>query len=211
MISILTHIHIRRRSKDLGRKIPKNWKNILKKYKEAANKKYAKIYICFSWLKDTGMKVLDANGTIYHTVMFNSEWAARIVLYNNEETLNAFLVTFGHEVTHKEHEILPLQLEKSERQFVSRVNEVRADFGGAFKMANKSRTALLRAIDYKRSLKKVDREDFAHPSWEKRRYYAANFDFDEKLIRQIARDIHCTNEKLIKKVIDRYDVMKLKD
>ena len=59
-------------------------------------------------------------------------------------------------------------------------------------------------------LKKKDEEGFIHPSWDKREYYIEHFDFDEKLIRQIAADVGCSNSKLIQKVCNYYKRIVLK-
>ena len=77
-------------------------------------------------------------------------------------------------------------------------------------MAACSRQKLLDSTRYKKALKKKDKGDFAHPSWERREYYVTNFNFDEKLIRQIARDVGCLNERLIEKITQFYKPIVLK-
>ena len=77
-------------------------------------------------------------------------------------------------------------------------------------MVHSSKQKLLESVRYKRALKKKDEEGFIHPSWDKREYYIEHFDFDEKLIRQIAADVGCSNSKLIQKVCNYYKRIVLK-
>lgn len=84
-----------------------------------------------------------------HYILCSTRWALRLVFHQDEKTFNAFRITIGHELTHKEG-------------------------------------------------------DFMHPSWERREYYAEHFNFDEELIRQIAIDVGCSNEKLIKRISEYY-------
>lgn len=64
-------------------------------------------------------------------------------------------------------------------------------------------------LKYKRDYQKGDIEDFIHPSWARRKYYVKHFDFDTKLIQQIAKDVGCKNHKLINKVCKFYKPIQL--
>ena len=92
-----------------------------------------------------------------------------------------------------------------DRLFINRVNEIHADFGAAEKMFDNSRQILLETILYKMKLVKKPSIDKIHPTWEQRYNYVYNFNFDKTLIRRIANDVGCTNEKLIQKVISHFD------
>ena len=134
-------------------------------------------------------------------IIFNAAWAARIALYDSPETFHAFKSTVGHELTHKDKEINRMMYSGAERKFIAQLNEVHADFGGADKMFASSRDALLRAIEYRKSIipPGQDNGDFAHPPWWKRYEYAKGALFGKDLICQIACDNHCENEELIQK------------
>lgn len=142
----------------------------------------------------------------------NSEWAARLVLYNDDPSVtNAFMITIGHEATHKENDYTLLKsLKKVNKKFINWIDEVHADFGAADKVADSSRNKLIASIDYKINDCKNSYKDYSsHPSWQRRRYYAENFDFNEQLIRQVAEDTGCKDEKLIQKVCGYYDDINL--
>lgn len=49
-----------------------------------------------------------------------------------------------------------------------------------------------------------------HPSWQQRIDYITNYNFNEELIRKIAKDTKCSNEKRIQKVINQFDPIILK-
>ena len=93
--------------------------------------------------------------------------------------------------------------------FIAYVNELYADFGAAEKMANSSRQKLLDAMEYKKARKNKDEGTCDHPSWAQRIYYAEHYDFGEELIRQIAKDTGCNNQKIIDKVCKHYQEIKL--
>ena len=203
MISPFIYHKIKKSAKDKNLTIPQNYEEILQRYKSIG--KVDKRLIVFSWAMDAGENVLNASPKMPGCVLLNSAWAARVVLYDNEDTINAFKITVGHELTHKDKEVRELLHLKINRKFIARVSEVHADFGAAQKMFCSNRNALLASIDYKKLLKKVDNEDFRHPTWQRRKEYVLNYDFNEELIRIIANDVNCHNEKLIKRVVNFYD------
>lgn len=53
--------------------------------------------------------------------------------------------------------------------------------------------------------KDIDDKDCTHPSWRQRIEYASQYDYNEELIRKIAKDTKCSNEKRIQKVINQFD------
>lgn len=66
-------------------------------------------------------------------------------------------------------------------------------------MANCNRQKLLASIRYKKNLH-PNKDDYTHPSWDRRESYAEKFDFGSELIDQIAKDAGYTNVKFIEKV-----------
>ena len=78
----------------------------------------------FSWLWDGGGKVPNASATIPGIIFINAEWAARIVLFpDNEDMHNAFRLTMGHEFTHQENDYFFLEPFTKNEKFVYWVNE----------------------------------------------------------------------------------------
>ena len=196
--------HLEKRSREWGINLPAApeaaIKAIEKKYKErGAN-------IGFSAKRFEHPEKLDANAGLFRSskVIFSSEWIAYLLMRNDEEVTNAFLAALGHELAHKE-KYIPPYLHLFSVKFVAWVNEVYADFLSENKFLHGNRQLLLNSMNFKRSKKGEDKDDRLHPSWKRRIHYAENFEtFDEKLIRQIAKDARCKNKKLIQKVIDHY-------
>lgn len=203
MISPLIYQRIKNKAKSDERTIPSNYKDILHRYKHINNVEGNRI--AFSWLSDSGSTILNATSMIPRFVVLNAEWAARVVLYDSKRTMNAFKITVGHELTHKDKEICRLKYWGNDRKFVARVNEVRADFGGAKRMCGSNRNALLKAIKYKKALQKNDNGDFAHPPWAKRYEYVEKNDFGAELIGKIADEVECFNEELREYVTNYYE------
>lgn len=208
MLSSLLKRKLFKVAKENNQKVPINYPQILEKAQSVNHLSDDKIV--FSWFCDSGGLSLSASATLKHYIVCNTGWALRLIFYNDESTWNAFRITIGHELTHKDGDYFSFRIRKRDRKFISRVGEVHADFGAAEKMAACSRQKLLDSTRYKKALKKKDKGDFAHPSWERREYYVTNFNFDEKLIRQIARDVGCLNERLIEKITQFYKPIVLK-
>ena len=203
MVSLLVYKRIKDRAKEHKLSVPKNYESIMCRYKKIRN--LGKNRIVFSWLFDAGSRVLNASPMIPGLIVLNAEWAAKIVLEDCEDTMNAFMITVGHELTHKDKEVNWVIYTGNNRKFVAQVNEIHADFGAAQKMCGSSRQALLKSIEYKRKNKKADDGDFAHPPWWKRYEYVNEYNFDKTLIRKIADDVNCQNERLINYLICFYD------
>lgn len=161
--------------------------------------------IIFSLWKDGFTTLLNAKAVPPNYIIVSPEWATRLLLYDNEATRNAFLITLGHEMTHNENDFPTTGFHGKNKRFIDWVNEVHADFAAAEKMVECDRQKLLESIIYKRSFKKKwDKDDSSHPSWNKREIYAQKYDFNDVLIGQIQEDTECTNHKLVQKVKDFY-------
>lgn len=150
-----------------------------------------------------------------NVIVANPAWASKLILFNNPEIEDVFLITSGHEMTHVEEEFSYRHLRTENRKFVKWVNEVHADFGGAKTMADSSRKRLLSCIDYKIRLKYLGKQCWikrvihkfigsTHPSWKQRRAYAETGAFNRKLIDTIATDTGCTNIELIEDIANFY-------
>lgn len=189
------------KAKRFGGVIPKNWEQILESNSQLPDEynstsvKYTLFYL---------QKTLDVSLTPWGNIVYSLEWARRLVFDNDEYVQNAFRISIGHELTHK-YEDISLRIDKKDVSFMSWINEVHADFGGCQKMADGNRQKLISSIDYKKKSKDRDKDSKSHPSWQRRRYYAENFDFNEQLIRQMAEDTGCKDEKLIQQVCDYYE------
>lgn len=196
MLSFLVKQYIKKRAKASNLTYPKDIEDILgKEIQEYATSKR----IVFYWLWDGGGKVPNASATIPGIIFINAEWAARIVLFpDNEDMHNAFRLTMGHEFTHQENDYFFLEPFTKNEKFVYWVNEVHADFGGIVKAFDGRINPALQAMEYKRKSKiREDRDTFTHPSWERRMYFVRKLDFDEKLIREIAAENLKTTKGLV--------------
>lgn len=167
--------------------------------------------IVFTYKKDAGAKFLSAGAYTPGApdeIWFNSEWAARLLYYDDQSIWNAFSLTVGHELTHKENDFSQRTLCIRDMKFISWVNEVHADYKSALKRAGSSRDKLIASHNYKLKAKNIlyrDHNTGSHPSWRKRIYYIKNFDFNRELIDEIARDTKCKNQELINRINDYYD------
>lgn len=210
MRHILIYFKILKKAQRLGLKVPKNYEDILNGYSNI--KKPGNDKIIFTWFFGGNIPTLDANATLKGKILFNAEWAARVVLFDNEETLNAFKSTVGHELTHKDREITIERCYSSlDKLFIRRINEVRADFGAGQRMLNSQRNLVLDAVNYKRALNSRGRrlKFDPHPTWEQRYNYIKNYNFSRELIYKIADDMNYHNKAIIEKVCDYYEDINL--
>ena len=184
--------------------MPSNYVDILLKYQQVEKPSTDKII--FSRFASNS-EYISASAAIRNRIIFNAEWAARIVLFDNGETMNAFKATVGHELTHKEPELSAMDKSYRAHIFKMRVNEVHADFGAIPKMLNNSRDLAIKACKYKKSLKKSDASNkFSdHPSWEQRLSYISDFNFNSELIYRIAKDMDFYNFAVINQAINFYE------
>lgn len=160
---------------------------------------------------------LNANAGLckFDSIIATPRWAAQLVLYNSTETKNAFLITLGHEFTHKEKDLFPFRLKVKNTLFVAYVNEFHADYNAAKRMFSSDKNSLLNSIEYKKKFKEdvlgeKDEDNSTHPSWGQKRIFVENFQFGADLIRQIAEYTGCKNKRLINKAIKFYDEIVLK-
>lgn len=133
----------------------------------------------------------------FGNIICSPGWAVRLVFNCNERTENAFLMTLGHEVSHRIEYKSKLPLRPRDRKFVDWVNEVHCDFSGAKLMIHSNRRKFIDSVQYKSSIKRNNKDTNSHPSWKRRLEYATEYNFDKKLIERIARDTKCTNRRLI--------------
>lgn len=141
------------------------------------------------------------------------EWAVQLIACNNIETDNAFRITLGHELTHKDPEVW-LKGRLLDCKLLLHLRELHADFGAAKKMASCNRNVLIHACEYKKRFKemvcrKKDRDGLFHPSWTRRIEYATHYDFDDRLIKKVAADLRYSEDnpnhkKLIEQIIEEY-------
>jgi len=148
--------------------------------------------------------ILGANATIKGIIIFSAEWAAQLILFNNEETSNAFIITLGHELAHQDGDFPLSSYNHKEKHFIHWITEVHHDFSAAERMTQCSRKKLLASILYKINAKPNNEDEHTHPSWKTRKEYVLNYNFDIRLINQIAMDTGCTNTILVEKVCSHY-------
>ena len=127
--------------------IPSNYKNILRKYQNIQERNNQ--LIVFSFIYDWGSEMISANAMLPGVILVNAEYAANIVLYDNNDTMNAFLLSIGHELTHKDGDIDFFRYIGSNQKFIRWVNEIHADFGAAQKTVKSNRKLLVSACEYK--------------------------------------------------------------
>jgi len=81
-------------------KIPEDYKEKLLVYRD-----YLNPYGCvlrFSFLPFLTTKRLNANAFFHKKVVASVRWAVDLSLFINTDIHNAFIITLGHELTHKE-------------------------------------------------------------------------------------------------------------
>jgi len=139
-------------------------------------------------------------------IWVNNEWA-RLLIQNKEESNNAFEITLGHELAHKDGDFAILfwerkskrYIHKEDRKFVNWVTEVH-DYAAAEKMVESSKEKLIESIEYKIAMKPNNTDSTSHPSWKQRKSYAEIGAFNRQLIDTIAFNTDCTNITLIEEV-----------
>lgn len=147
----------------------------------------------------------NANAFSYKKIKINSAWAIKLLNnLNDEELLNAFAITIGHELGHKEKHINRLY-HLPNLKFLSWVQEVYCDFYGTAILAKNEKNKLISSIMYKMKNKNQDYSDTSHPSWNQRLEYARYGQFDDKLIAKIYENSGCKSEKILSIVLDFYE------
>lgn len=209
---------IQKEAKALGRKVEKKEikKILLKEIKdiEFVNPKNI-MFDCYLFGNN---RKLNACCTLCEVIALNGGWATELVLGRDDvyERKNALRITLGHEMTHLKYNWKCKKKPNADKKFSHWVDEIHADFGAAEIASKCSRKSLISFYEYK--LKKQrendnkykDKPTIKHPSLEQRMGYAKEYDFDEKLIKQIAKDTGCKNKKLIQKSCDVFNTIHLK-
>ena len=169
--------------------------------------------IKYNWFWSAGANEPNASATIPGLILINAEWAYRIVIDNDNCNMhNAFDMTVCHELTHQENDFFYVGMKKNDVKFVNWINEVHADFGAIQKAFNGKRSYVKDAIEYKLKCKmKKDRDTWSHPSWHRRMNYLQKYNFDEKLISNIAGDVGCENDLLIEAIGQHFDKIVLEE
>lgn len=190
--------------KYIGNKIFADYFN---QYAEIVNNYGYKVKITNGKTRSLQADKLGANAGFFKesAIIVTPEWVYQLVT-NSDKARIALLGTLGHEISHKMGNI------KGCRKFELWTNEVHCDFKGASLTLNGERRLLLESIHNKIQIgrKNIDDKDCTHPSWRQRIEYASQYDYNEELIRKIAKDTKCSNEKRIQKVINQFDPIILK-
>lgn len=210
MYNVILHQYIKNRAKKKGIRISYNEiENKLKQSNLLLPVRNCKVV--FSLWKAGFAKSIEATAIFPSYVICSYEWAVHLVISDSEDTFNAFLITLGHELAHKDGDFAVLfwerkskrYIQKENRKFVNWVTEVHHDFA-AQKMVNSSKEKLLASMDFKIKLKPNNEDGPSHPSWKQRKTYAETGAFNKALIETIAIETGCTNEKLIYRVAEYY-------
>lgn len=185
--------------KYIGNKIFADYFN---QYAEIVNNYGYKVKITNGKTRSLQADKLGANAGFFKksAIIVTPEWVYQLVT-NSDKARIALLGTLGHEISHKMGNI------KGIRKFELWTNEVHCDFKGASLTLNSERRLLLESMLNKIQIghKDIDDKDCTHPSWRQRIEYASQYDYNEELIRKIAKDTKCSNEKRIQKVINQFD------
>lgn len=196
--------HVEKRAMEWNADLPVDLKEAIEEIEKDYQRKG--INISFSAKRFEKPERLNANAGFFRSskIVFSPEWAAYLLFRNDDTVTNAFLSTLGHELSHKEKFIYPF-FYPFDFTFVAWTNEVYADFNSGKHFLNNDRQRLINGMQFKLKKKGEDIEDNTHPSWQRRIYYAENFEsFNEDLILQIAKDARCKDKKLIQKIINYY-------
>lgn len=217
MISKSTVKYIANKAANANICLPENYLDILEKYCDIVESFGYRL--SFRKGRGNNPETLGCNSgyTKYTTIVATPEWAATIVLEASVEAQNAFLMTLGHELTHKEKDLSPLiglliatlylTNPISGLRFVAHVNEIHADFGAVGKFAKNDKEKQIAAMQYKAKRTNETGEDtIAHPLWKHRIEYIGEYNFDESLIKEIAKRSGCKCQRLIALVAKYYNV-----
>lgn len=190
--------------KYIGNKIFADYFN---QYAEIVNNYEYKVKIAIGKMGRLEADRLEANAGFFKksAITVTPEWVYQLVT-NSDKARIALLGTLGHEMSHKMGNI------KGIRKFELWTNEVHCDFKGASLTLNSERRLLLESMHNKIQLghKDIDNKNCTHPSWRQRIEYVSQYNYNEELIRKIAEDTKCSNEKRIQKVIKQFDPIILK-
>lgn len=209
IVSPLVKMHICKRAKEHNIKYINGMEDVLQKFIQMPQMNGYNL--AFLYMQSDGRRVLQASAAIPKTITSSAEWAAVLVLKNDDIVNNAYQITLGHELGHKNGDFPVWKNKKENRKFIYWTTEVHHDFYAAQLVAESSRKRLLDALIFKKNFKEKDISSLTHPSWEKRVFYAENFDFGFDLIAKIAEDTQCKDHNSIKNVNDFYSNIILTD
>lgn len=168
----------------------------------------------FSKKQSEKMKITSV-GTRFGIISINRKYCEVISqLRDRKLTENLLKTSFGHELSHAGDryyfatEIFFLKRIDKYR-FFSKINEVHADFNGAYLFSVTVRDAV-KAMEYKRSVN-GDGGDLSHPTWSRRIKYISAGKYDAALVRMIAEDYNVTNESAIAEAEQFYPDIILKN
>lgn len=207
MYNIVLYQYIKKRARKNGIYI--SYSEIEKRLKQVdLLSSTKKIKVLFLLWKAGFAKSIEAIAIFPSYVICSYEWAVQLVINDSEDTFNAFLITLGHELAHKDGDFSVLFWErkrkcyicKEDRKFVNWVTEVHHDFAATEKIVGSSKEKLIESIDYKIAVKPNNTDSPSHPSWKQRKLYAEMGAFNRKLIDIIALDTDCTNITLIEEI-----------
>lgn len=210
MITLLARCYIKRKARKYKISLPDNYIEILKDYQ-----KYTKYPITF--IGDFIYSKNELGASSYSKyIVFSPEWGYQLLTNKDKNIVNAFLLTMKHEEAHKEKEFKPVNI--NDKHFSNIVTEIHCDFRGAELAFQSNRQTFIDSLNFKIQLIGLDKFCITHdegclsyhPSWNKRVYYAANYNFDEKLIRRVALDNNFTDENIILKASTHFDNIILK-
>ena len=203
---MLLRLHIWRRALYYRKKCG-NIKQRLAKANDISFGKNTKII--FLWLLNGISIHPDAMSVFPGLIAVNAEWAARLVLFDEDEVRDSYRYTIGHEMTHQSGDYVFWEAFTKDKRFVNWVSEVHADYGGAVYAFDGDIRRTIAAIEYKARDYKNDRDRQRHPSWQHRKEYLMAGRFDSDLIKSIADDVGCRNQVLIDRISDYYSPVEL--
>lgn len=207
MIGRFVRAHVRRAAGKQGAACPEALEKII--WDRLPLDLTGSVKIVFLWIMDGGSHTLNA-AALPGMVVLNAEWAAELALKEDPDVDAALRMTVGHELTHMEKSFRFLGLDTRERKLVHWVDEIHADFGGIQKAFGGRRADGIRAVRYKRLRKgRRDRACRSHPSWAFRENCIRDYDFGERLIRSVAEEAGCRNERLIRNLLRYYGTVRL--
>lgn len=199
----LLYFFFKKRARELEKSIPSDYREILLNH----SKLTSEYIVCFSVFKDNFRKTLNATSVIPGMIVFSYEWAAQLIWGDNGVS-DVFKETLGHEITHKKKWFKVWNLHGSQKRFACWTNEVYADFRSSLEVDGVDKNTILKAMNYKLNaktadkteglegkekedkIKEIDKNTSTHPSWGRRIKYVTKYNFNQKLVKKIAKDAH---------------------
>lgn len=146
----------------------------------------------------------------YSKIKVNQRWVECLLFCKeDQETINAFRQTVGHELSHMNIEAKLIAFGKS-KKLCNWIVEIKCDYMGVVKALKGSKKVGINVLKYiEKQHRTPDMDSYTHPSWKRRIDYIGIGKFDRKLIEQVALDVGCKNEKHISDLAEFYEEMKL--